>query len=171
MRATALLMVFAFVLTTASSSEARRRRRHHRSRAKKRAVINEPDLYQRLGGQKVVGELVDDWVKTALADGRLTSALGDGSKPSTIAKLRKDLVQEVCEVSDGPCKSASDAKQIDAFNLPDEKFVVFADHLVRSMDKMHIREREKNELLGRIGESRVAQADPAGDTEDDDAAD
>ncbi len=161
--ATALLLVFAVILTTADSSEARRRRKHH-SRAKKRAVINEPDLYQRIGGSKGVSDLVDEWVRAALADGRLSSAFGDvTTKPAAVTKLRKDLVQEICELSDGPCKGDS-KKQSDAFTLPDEKFVVLADHLVRSMDKMKIREREKNELLGRIGEIRVDDPTTAPDT-------
>lgn len=176
LRSFALLMAVIFVLTAASSSEARRHRRHHR--AKKRAVINEPDLYQRIGGSKVVTELVDEWVKVAQADGRLKGALGgENPKPAALTKIRKDLVTEVCELSDGPCK-LSDAKKLpEPFALPNEKFVVFADHLVHSMDKLKIREREKNELLGRIGEVRsdgatdATDAADAGDIDDDDAAD
>lgn len=159
----------ALVLASADSSEARRRRRRHR-RAKKRAVINEPDLYQRIGGNKVVADLVNEWVTAAMADGRLTGAFGgDTPKPAAIAKLKKDLTTEVCEISDGPCKLADPKKLPESFGLPDDKFVVFADHLVRSMDKLKIREREKNELLGRIGEIRVdGPSDPA-DFEDEDA--
>lgn len=171
-RLTALLMTAVFVLTTASSSEAKRRHHRRSRRAKKRAVINEPDLYQRIGGSKAISELVDNWVRDALADGRLNGSLGDTGKPATITKLRKDLVEEICEISDGPCKANDSKKQIDTFNLPDEKFVVFADHLVRSMDKMKIREREKNELLGRIGESRNDNgADNTESDEEDSATD
>lgn len=169
-KATALLMAVIVLVSIADNAEARRRRRRHR-RAKKRAVINEPDLYQRMGGNKVVTDLVNAWVTAAMADGRLSSAFGgENPKPAAIAKIKKDLVTEVCELSDGPCKQADPKKLPESFGLPDEKFVVLADHLVHSMDALKIREREKNELLGRIGEVRVdGPSDPA-DFEDDDSA-
>jgi hypothetical protein len=170
-RMTALFLAVVFILTTSSSSEARRKR-HRRHRAKKRAVINEPDLYQRMGGSKVVGELVDDWVKSAVEDGRLSGAFGKDAvpKPTALTKIKKDLTTEVCELSDGPCKVSDSKKLPDTFSLPEEKFVVFADHLVRSMDKLKIREREKNELLGRIGEVRVDGPETAADSDDDEGA-
>jgi hypothetical protein len=171
LRSTALFVAFVFVFATASSSEARKRHRRHHRRAKKRAVINEPDLYQRIGGSKVVSELVDEWVKSAQGDGRLSGAFGgENPKPAALAKMRKDLVTEVCELSDGPCKMPDSKKLPETFALPTEKFVVFADYLVRSMDKLKIREREKNELLGRIGEVRVDGPADASDAEDDDSA-
>lgn len=170
-RATSLVLILTFVFAASSNSEARKRRRRHH-RAKKRAVINEPDLYQRLGGSKVVGDLVNDWVSSALNDGRLSKAFGAASdgKPSAVTKLKKDLVTEVCELSDGPCKSA-DKKLPDSLSLKDETFVVFADHLVRAMDKMKIREREKNELLGRIGEVRADGPYDPGEFDEDETMD
>ncbi|MES2963673.1 MAG: GTP-binding protein, partial [Bdellovibrionota bacterium] len=44
-------------------ADARRKRRRNRSRTKRRAVINEPTLYERIGGNKVVGQLVDALLK------------------------------------------------------------------------------------------------------------
>ncbi len=170
LKATALLLTFTFVIGSADTSEARRRRRRHK-RAKKRAVINEPDLYQRIGGNKGVADLVNEWVASAMADGRLTASLGgENPKPAAVAKIKKDLTTEVCELSDGPCKLADPKKLPEPFGLPEDKFVVFADHLVRSMDKLKIREREKNELLGRIGEVRVDGPTDAADTEEEDSA-
>jgi len=169
-KATALLMAVVFILSIGDNSEARRRRRRHR-RAKKRAVINEPDLYQRMGGNKVVTDLVNQWLTSAMADGRLAGAFGgENLKPAAVAKIKKDLTTEVCELSDGPCKQADPKKLPDSFGMPEEKFVVFADHLVRSMDTLKIREREKNELLGRIGEVRVDGPNDPADFEDDDSA-
>jgi hypothetical protein len=169
LKLSALLMAMVFIVGSADTSEARRRRRRHR-RAKKRAVINEPDLYQRIGGNKGVTDLVNEWVSAAMADGRLTGSLGgENPKPSAVTKIKKDLTTEVCELSDGPCKLADPKKLPEPLSLPDEKFVVFADHLVRSMDKLKIREREKNELLGRIGEIRVdGPSDPAAEAADED---
>lgn len=164
----ALLLAFVFVIGAADTSEARKRRRRHRRSKPKRAVINEPDLFQRIGGQKGIAELVDDWVRAAVADGRLNSAFGKVTeKPSEMSKLRKDLNDQLCELTDGPCGNRSAAKKpVAAILIPDTKFVVFADHLVRSMDRLKIREREKNELLGRLGEVHDASVEP----EDDEAA-
>lgn len=168
MRATALLMAVVFVLTAGSSGEARKRHRHRR-RAKKRAVINEPPLYQRMGGSPVVAKLVDEWVKSAMADGRLSNAFAPDMKPSAVTKLKKDLTTEICELSDGPCKQ--DKKLPDAFSMKDDQFVVFADHLVHSMDDLKIREREKNELLGAIGEVRNDGPYDPGEFDEDETMD
>ena len=169
-KAVALLLTFVFVFSVADSAEARRRRRH--KRAKKRAVINEPDLYQRMGGNKTVTELVNQWVTSAMGDGRLAGAFGSNDpKPAAVTKIKRDLTTEICELSDGPCKLADPKKLPETFGMSDDKFVVFADHLVRSMDSLKIREREKNELLGRIGEIRVeGPADASAEADDDETA-
>lgn len=162
MRVMALVLTFAFVLSAADSSEARRRRRRGRRSKPRRAVINEPTLYQRIGGQKSLAELVDDWVRSAVADGRLGGAFGKVTeKPAEMSKLRKDLNDQLCELADGPCGTRGAAKKpVAAILIPDAQFVVFADHLVRSMDRAKIREREKNEMLGRIGEIHDANVEP-----------
>lgn len=162
----ALLVTLVFVISAADSADARKKRRRRARAKQKRAVINEPELYQRIGGQKGVAELVDDWVRAASADGRLNGSLGDASKPQEMAKLRKDLNDQLCELTDGPCGTRGVArKPVAAILIPDDKFLVFADHLVRSMDRLKVREREKNELLGRLGEIHDANVEPLEDEE------
>jgi hemoglobin len=165
MRIMALLLAFVFVIGSADQSEAKRRRRRHRRSKPKRAVINEPDLYERIGGQKGIAELVDDWVRSAMADGRLSGSFGKVTeKPAEMNKFRKDLNDQLCEITDGPCGNRAAAKKpAQAILLPDSKFVVFADHLVRSMDRQKVREREKNELLGRLGELHDSAVEPEDD--------
>lgn len=147
-KAVLFLCALSILVTFEDDAEARRRRRRHRSRTKRRAVINEPTLYERIGGSKVVTQLVDEWVRSALADGRLSGSWGNvTAKPDSVNSLRKNLNSQLCELADGPCKTGKN----EASALPDEKFVIFADHLVQVMDKNRVREREKNEMLGRLG--------------------
>jgi len=153
------LCALSILFTLNDDAEARRRRRHRRSRGRKKAVINEPTLYERMGGSKVVAQLVDEWVRNALADGRLSGAWGGSPtpKPESVTALRKNLNSQLCELADGPCKTAKN----EAAALDDEKFVIFADHLVVAMDKNRVREREKNEMLGRLGNAHDDTKDEA----------
>lgn len=151
-----LAIVTLTVVTTFTDDADARRRRRRRSRVK-RTVINEPKLYERLGGSKGVNEVVDLWAKTALADVRLEGAFGDvSSKPDLALKFKKTLVEQICELADGPCTSKVDPKKpLDLYLIPEPKFVVFADHLVSALDARVTGEREKNEILGRFGAARL----------------
>jgi hypothetical protein len=150
-----LISVFSFTFSVSRDAEARHRRHHH-SRHAKRAVINEPKLYERLGGAKAVSEIVDAWIRAGLADARLNGAFGEvTAKPDLVVKLRKNLNDQICELSDGPCTAKADSKKsLDVYALSDDRFVIFASHLVTTLDNRLVAEREKNELLGRIGGAR-----------------
>lgn len=158
----AFLLICALSLVLVAfedDAEARKKRRRKRPRTKRRAVINEPTLYDRIGGNKVIGTLVDEWVRAALADGRLSGAwttAGAAPKPETVTSLRKNLNAQLCELAEGPCKAGKN----EISKLDDEKFVVLADHLVQVMDKSGIREREKNEMLGRLGSTHDGSGEP-----------
>lgn len=148
-----LACALSVLLATDAADAKRRHRRRHRSR-QKRAIINEPVLYERMGGSKFVTQLVDEWMRAALADGRLNNAFGDvHAKPDLVISLRKNLNQQLCELADGPCTSKPNAKRPppDIMDLNDDQFLVLSDHLVQTMEKNKMREREKNELLGRLG--------------------
>ncbi|MEK7357741.1 MAG: hypothetical protein AAB250_14915 [Bdellovibrionota bacterium] len=155
----ALLVVCALSIFFAFEDDAdarKKRRRRSRGRVKRRAVINEPNLYERIGGSKSVALLVDEWVRSALADGRLSGTWGDvTAKPATVVSLRKNLNAQLCELADGPCKTGKN----EVAPIADEKFVVFADLLAQAMDKNDIREREKNEMLGRLGAAHDAEGE------------
>ena len=170
-RAALFLLLITFTVTLTNSAEAKRHRRRHRSRVK-RAVINEPVLFERMGGSKVVSQLVDEWLRSSLADGRLSGSFGDvQAKPELLVGMRKRLNAQLCELADGPCSLKAEAKleskalkkSPDLMALDDDHFVIFADHLAQTMDQNKVREREKNEMLGRIGEARSG-ADEADDT-------
>lgn len=171
-------LAFILVMTAFSNdAEARRRRR----KSKKAPIINEKKLYERIGGAKGLAVIVDDWVRMSLADPRVGGVLKPLTAPEQLPKFRSSLNDQLCELADGPCQykgpdlskdagaSANKAgKAANAGNagnvygknqanmqITEEQFLVFADNLFQSMQKSNIAEREKNEMLGRIGEFKV----------------
>lgn len=168
-RISALLMVFTLAMTTFSDDADARRKKRRRARKVKRIVINEPKLFERIGGPKTITLVVDDWVRSSLGDERLSGSFGDTTAdPGKVAKIRKTLNDQVCGLADGTGCAKPDAKVAkEIFSLPEEKFVIFSDHLFKSLDRTGVREREKNELLAAYGEARdkTVPAEADADTE------
>jgi hemoglobin len=133
------------------------RRRHH-SRKKHAAIINEKHLYERLGGTKNVASIVDEWLRLSLADERISSFFAaTTAKPERLAKFRRALTDQICEIADGPCQyNGPEMKKVHQdMHLEEEHFIAFADDLLKSLNKFSVGEREKNELLGRLGTMRA----------------
>ena len=147
-------------IAVTSFSQNAEARRHRRRRAKRAPIINEKKLYERLGGSKGVTQLVDEWMRLNLGDQRtapLFSETGAGlPKPEKITRVRKSLNDQICELSDGPCLHhlVETKKPVDR-SISDDTYLVFADNLFRSMQKFGVPEREKNEMLGRLGDLRL----------------
>ena len=153
--------IFLILLTTllasafAPNANARRRRRH--SRKKHAAIINEKKLYERLGSGKVVAGIVDEWIRLSLSDARISSSFANlVAHPEQLAKYRRRLNDQLCEVADGPChyNGTEMKKAHEGLKIKDEQFVAFAEDLDKALDKHAVAEREKNELLGRLGTMR-----------------
>ncbi len=145
-----LLTLIAFTMTSfLDDADARRRRR--RSRTKRAPIINEKKLYERIGGPKRMGEIVDEWVRLNLADARIAPAFAIfTAKPDKLTRERRGLTDHLCELADGPCKT----KDAEELKLNEMQFLVFGDNLFKSMQKHEVPEREKNELLARLGETK-----------------
>ncbi len=146
---------FATGLHEPQAEAARRRRR--RPRTRKLKIINEKKLYERIGSAKGVSDIVDEWMRLNLADARIAPFFGATvAKPERLAKLRRGLGEQICEISDGPCqyRGTNMRRAHEKMNITDEQFIFFSDNLFKSMQKLSVPEREKNELLGRIGTLR-----------------
>jgi hemoglobin len=160
-----LNLIAAFAVTSFShDAEARR---HRRRRAKHAPIINEKKLYERIGGSKGVSEIVDEWMRLNLGDQRTAPLFSDSGaglpKPEKISKVRKSLNDQICELSDGPClRHLVETKKPADRSIADDTYLVFADNLFRSMQKYGVPEREKNEMLGRLGDLRLDFVQPTG---------
>ncbi len=146
-----LILLVLGVTLTSRDVEARRRRKKHAAQK----IINEKKLYERLGGNASVVAIVDEWVRLGLSDNRVSgffSALK--AKPDRLGRFRHNLSQQICEIADGPCQySGADLRKVHApMNIGDDQFLYFSEDLYKSLLKFNIAEREKNELMARVGE-------------------
>lgn len=149
-----ILVLAVLVCAVSPEAEARRRRRVRHRRAQ---IINEKKLFERLGGEKGLSAIIDEWMRINFADNRVSGSFAPiTSKPERLAQLRRSVFDQLCEAAEGPCQvKASEAKKgLLALVQTDDQFLIVADNLVRSMQRQGVAEREKNEMLNRFGELR-----------------
>jgi hemoglobin len=154
-----LILVSLLSTVFAHDAEARRRRRR---RAKRPAIINEKKLFERIGGTKTVSSIVDEWMRLNLADQRIAPYFAKiTAQPERLGKMRRNLNDQICEIADGPClyHGADMRKAHKDLTINEEQFLIFSDNLFRSMQKYSVPEREKNELLARLSETRAEIVD------------
>jgi hemoglobin len=113
------------------------------------AEVSDKSLYDRLGGKDAITAVVDDFVNTAATDDRIK----DFFKNSDAKDLKAKLVDQVCEVTGGPCKyTGKDMKTAHTgMKITEEQFNALVEDLVKSLDKFNVAEKEKQELLGILG--------------------
>ena len=118
------------------------------------AGSNGPTVYKSLGGKKAIVAVVDDFVGRVAADNRINGFFKDtASDPARLAKFKKNLVDQICQATGGPCKyMGKDMKTAHAgMGVGSADFNALVEDLVASLDKFHVKERDKNALLGALG--------------------
>jgi hemoglobin len=111
-------------------------------------------LYERLGGKKSITAVVDAFVGNVAGDARINSFFkADVADPKRLAKFKKNLVDQICQGSGGPCKyMGKDMKSAHAgMGISGADFGALVEDLVKALDQFHVPEKEKNELLGILG--------------------
>ncbi len=116
---------------------------------KKGKAMKEKSLYERLGKKEAITAVVDEFVARVAADTRINAFFAH----TDIAKLKMNLVNQICEASGGPCKytgrTMKEAHK--GMGVATADFNALVDDLVGALDKFKVGEREKNELLGVLG--------------------
>ena len=107
------------------------------------------ELYDRLGGQRALVAVVDDFIGRVAADARINLRFIN----TDIPRLKSLLVEFVCMATGGPCKySGQDMETSHAgMELVDEEFTALVEDLTATLDKFKVPEKEKGELLGALG--------------------
>lgn len=107
------------------------------------------ELYDRLGGQRAIVAVVDDFVGRLAADDRIKIRFSN----TDIPKLRLLLVEFVCMATGGPCTyTGLDMETSHAgMELIDEEFTALVEDLSATLDSFKVPAKEKNELLGALG--------------------
>lgn len=105
----------------------------------------EQSLYHRLGGKAAIQAVVDDFIGNVAADPRINGFFANANIP----RLKKMLVDQICEASGGPCKyTGKSMKEAHAgMGITEAHFNALVEDLVKSLDKFRVAEREKKELL------------------------
>ncbi|TML00540.1 MAG: group 1 truncated hemoglobin [Actinobacteria bacterium] len=103
-------------------------------------------LYERLGGTNAIAAVVDDFVARCAKDGRINGKFAR----SDIPRLKKMLIDQVCEAAGGPCTYAGrDMKETHAgMGVTSGEFDALVQDLVASLDQFDVSKGDQGELLG-----------------------
>ncbi len=111
-------------------------------------------LYKSLGGKQAITAVVDDFVGRVAADDRINSFFkATAADPKRLAKFKRNLVDQICEASGGPCKyKGKDMKTAHAgMGITSADFDALVQDLVASLDKFMVKDGDKQALLGVLG--------------------
>jgi hemoglobin len=109
-------------------------------------------LYERLGKKEAITAVVDDFVNRVANDNRINGKFANANIP----RLKKMLVDQICEASGGPCTyTGKDMKATHVgMGITNADFDALVQDLVASLNKFKVGEREKTELLNVLGPMR-----------------
>jgi hemoglobin len=109
----------------------------------------EKSLYDRLGGNKAITKVVNDFLGFVMKDDQINSFF----KKSDPKKLSALLVAQVGQATGGPekytGKSMADAHK--GMKITEAQFNALVADLTKALDANKVPEKEKGELLGALG--------------------
>jgi hemoglobin len=119
-----------------------------------RGMAKEESLYDRLGGQKAITAVVDEFVARVAADTRINAFFGaTASDPARLKKFKGNLVDQICQASGGPCKyKGKDMKSAHmGMGVSGAHFDALVEDLIGALDRFKVGAQEKDQLLGALG--------------------
>lgn len=131
------LTVFALVIFSASSVFAQQK---------------EKTLYERLGGYDALAAVTDDFAARLATDKKLGKYFV-GLSDDSMKKLRQHVIDFLCLATGGPCAyTGRDMKLVHTgLEITKEEWDISVKHLIATLDKFKVPEKEKNEVLAAIG--------------------
>ncbi len=119
------------------------------------AVAQERSLYERLGGYDAISAVVDDFAAKLFTD-PIVGARFFGMSDDSREGFRQKNKNLVCRVTGGPCKviSRSAAVTHGGLGIKASEFDIVVQHLVDTLNKFEVPEKEQQELLAIIGTLR-----------------
>ena len=113
--------------------------------------MESPSLYKRLGGYDAIAAVTDDFIGRLATDKSLQRFFAGHSKDS-LGRIRQLVVDQLCAATGGPCvyigRDMKTSHQ--GMGITEADWNAAAGHLVATLDKLKVPEREKNEVLGAI---------------------
>ena len=120
-------------------------------------------LFERLGGLDAITAVVDSFVARCAGDDRINGKF----VRTDIPRLKKMLVDQVCEAAGGPCTytGRSMRETHDGMAVTDGEFAALVEDLVATLNEFNVPEAEQQELLGVLGPMREEIVEvPSSDT-------
>lgn len=111
----------------------------------------EAPLYKRLGGYDALAAVTDDFIGRLATDPKL-SKFFVGHSEDSLKRIRQLVVDQLCAATGGPCVyTGRDMKTAHkGMGITAEQWAIAAGHLVATLDKFKVPEREKKEVLAAI---------------------
>src|SRR5205085_2047483 len=105
-------------------------------------------LYERLGGLDAITAVVDSFAGSCAADDRINRKF----ERTDIPRLKKMLVDQVCEATGGPCTyTGRDMKETHrGLGVTAGEFDALVANLVATLNKFNVPQAEQEELLGAL---------------------
>ena len=109
-------------------------------------------LYERLGGLDAIEAVVDSFVGRCAGDDRINGKF----ERTDIPRLKKMLVDQVCEAAGGPCTYTGRAMREthDGMQVTAGEFDALVEDLVATLDVFDVPKPEQEELLALLGPMR-----------------
>ncbi|MEO8290271.1 MAG: group 1 truncated hemoglobin [Gaiellaceae bacterium] len=109
-------------------------------------------LYERLGGIEAITAVVDSFVARDAGDDRINSKF----ERTDVPRLKKMLVDQVCEAAGGPCTYTGRNMQEahDGMAVTAGEFDALVENLVATLEEFNVPQPEQDELLGLLGPMR-----------------
>jgi hemoglobin len=110
-------------------------------------------LYERLGGKDAITAVIEDFVARCAADDRINAKFAR----TDIARLKKMLVDQICQASGGPCSYQGRAMREthDGMGVTAGEFDALVEDLVATLNKFGVPKPSQDELLGLLGPMRA----------------
>lgn len=109
-------------------------------------------LYDELGGMPVIEKITDNFINEISFDQQIAAHF----KETKIERFREKLIEQLCNVSGGPCKYTGDS-MLDVhqkMNITEGEFNRTVDLLINAMNQAGVAHRTQNKLIARLAPMR-----------------
>ena len=112
------------------------------------AASQEKSLYERVGGYNALAAVVDDFIVRLVSDKQFEKFF-IGQSTDSKKRIRQHILDQFCAATGGPCVyTGREMKTSHAgLGITNAEWDAAAKHLVASLDKFKVPEKEKGELL------------------------
>jgi hemoglobin len=121
-------------------------------------------LWDRLGGERGVTNIVDDFVELTALDPKVDFFRGGKYKPTNteVAKMKRELVEQISEASGGPLKyKGPDMKAVHKdMGITDSQFHAAAANLKKALEKNKVAAEDVEKVISAVGRYRKEIVEP-----------